>query len=101
MVERLQADGVDEVAAVQIAWASFPFIDSRRPRSREFRETVRRESWKFLRATKGVGYREAERQAKRKLWDWSSLARRCDERTYSTRYGYLADGRTINLDCDW
>jgi hypothetical protein len=47
------SDGVSEAAAHQMAWATFPFDDRNRPRSRAFIDTVWSESWDFLRESKG------------------------------------------------
>lgn len=97
-VEKLTSDGVGEIAAVQMAWAAFPFSDAHRPRSREFARMVRSESRAYLRSAGGAGYEDRHRLALRALTRWASLAAEHAEPAYMMGYSSLAKGLPVGDD---
>jgi hypothetical protein len=91
-VAMLTSDGVEKIAAHQMAWAAFPFDDSVRPHDRSFEQAVRSESWHYLRLAKGAGYEASHQLAREMLSRWAGMARAADVRYYATVYGYLSQG---------
>jgi hypothetical protein len=86
MMERLTTEGVEEVKALQIAWASFPFDDSHREPDKAAAKAVRDESRDFLKRSKGIGsYEAAHREAVESLRRMQRIA----EKGYGRYYALL------------
>jgi hypothetical protein len=91
-IKRLTAKGANEIAAAQIAWAAFPLLDARRPRTDAFAEAVEADSHEYLRTARNHDHESARRLAVAALDRWARLAEHSDEQLYAAVFGPLSVG---------
>ena len=92
-IRSLTSEGeLSEARAAQVAWATFPFDDRVRPRSRDFEQAVRAKSWTYLEGSKGVGLDEAHRIAYNTLREMARLADHYAEPHYGKLYAGILSG---------
>jgi hypothetical protein len=93
-IRSLTSEGeLSETEAAQVAWATFPFDDRVRPRSRDFEKAVRSHSRTYLKSTKGIGSLEAAHEAAMEtLLEMAGLANQYREPHYAPLYMEIVSG---------
>jgi hypothetical protein len=101
LIKRLMnRHAMSEAHAEQVAWATFPFNDLRRP-GRAFEKKIRETSWTYVRDTAGSDVLTQRAVAARTLGAMADLAYAHGERYYRSVYERIADRDPADVPPAW